>query len=67
MVDIVVADPTRRDLVEQAAGHDLIAATDAERRKETHDRDHAAGTNFSPFVLETYDASLGRSGRFLVE
>ena len=35
LVDIVVADPTRRDLVERAARHDLVAATHAERRKET--------------------------------
>ena len=32
LVDIVVGDPTRRDLVERAARHDLVAATDAERR-----------------------------------
>ena len=35
LVDIIVAEPTRRDLVERAARHDLVAATDAERRKET--------------------------------
>ena len=35
LVDSVVADPTRRDLVERAASQDLIAATNAERRKET--------------------------------
>ena len=35
LVDIVVADPSRRDLVERVAGHDLVAATDAERRKGT--------------------------------
>ena len=39
LVDIVVADPKRRDLVERAARYDLVAATDAERRKETHYRD----------------------------
>ena len=39
LVDIVVADPTRRDLVERATRHDLVAATDAERGKETHYRD----------------------------
>ena len=33
LVDIVVADPTRCDLVERAARQDLVAATDAERRK----------------------------------
>ena len=47
--DIVVADPTRSDLVERAARHDLVAATNAERRKETHYRDRAAGTKFVPF------------------
>ena len=30
LVDIVVADPTRRDLVERAAIHDLVAATNAQ-------------------------------------
>ena len=33
---LVVADPTLRDLVERAARHDLVAATNAERRKETY-------------------------------
>ena len=46
LVDIVVADPTCRDLVERAARHDLVAATDAERRKEAHYWDRAAGTKF---------------------
>ena len=36
LFDIVVADPTRRDLVECAARHDLVGAIDAERRKESH-------------------------------
>ena len=67
LVDIVVADPTRRDLVERAARQDLVAATDAERRKETHYRDRAAGTKFVPFALETYGALSDRSDRFLVE
>ena len=67
LVDIVVADPTRHDLVKRAARHDLVAATDAERRKETHYRDHAAGTKFVPFVPETYGALFDRSDRFLVE
>ena len=67
LVDIVVADPTRRDLVERNARPDLVAATDAERRKETHCRDRVAGTKFVPFALETYDALSDRSDRFLVE
>ena len=49
LVDIVVADPTRRDLLEHAAGQDLVVATNAERRKETHYRDRAARTKFAPF------------------
>ena len=53
LIDIVVAHPTRRDLVERTARHDLVHATDAERRKETHYRDRAAGTKFVPFALET--------------
>ena len=66
LVDIVVADPTRRDLVERAARQDLVAATN-DRRKETHYRDRAAGTKFVRFALETYGALSDRSDRFLVE
>ena len=39
LVDIVVANPTRRDLVEHAPRQDLVAATDAVQKKETHFRD----------------------------
>ena len=67
LVDIVVVDPTRRDFVERAARQDLVAATDAERRKETHYRDRATRTKFVPFGLESYGALLDRSDRFLVE
>ena len=67
LVDVVVADPTRRDLVEHAARHDLVATTDAERRKETHYQDRASGTQFVPFALETYGALSDRSDRFLVK
>ena len=67
LVDIVVADHTRRDSVERAARHDIVAATDAERRKEAHYRDRVAGTIFVPFTLETYGALSGRSDLFLVE
>ena len=51
LVDIAFADLTRRDLVERAARHDLVAAADAKRRKETHYRDRAAGTIFLPLLL----------------
>ena len=64
---ITVADPTHRDLVERAARQDLVAATDAERRKETHYQDRAAGTIFVPFVLGTDGALPDRLDRFLVE
>ena len=67
LVDIVVADPTRRDLVERAARHDLVAATDTEWRKESHYHYRAAGTKFVPFALETHGALSDRSDRFLVE
>ena len=53
LVDIVVADPTRRDLVERVARHYLVAATDAERRNETYYRGRAAGTKCVPFALKT--------------
>ena len=67
LVDVVVANPARRGLVERAAGHDLVAATDAERRKENHYRDRTAGTKNVPFALEAYGALTDRSDRFLVE
>ena len=53
--------------MERAAKQDLVAAADAERRKETHHRDRATGTTFVPFGLESYGALLDRSDRFLVE
>ena len=58
MVDIVVADPTRRDTVERAARQDLVAAADVEHRKETHYRGRATGTQFVPFALKTYNAFM---------
>ena len=67
LVDIVVADPTRRDLVERTARQGLVAATDAKRRKESHYQDRATGTKFMPFPLETYGALSDKSDRFLVE
>ena len=67
MVDIVVANPTRRDLVERAARQDLVAAIDAELRKETHYRDRTPRTKFVPFALETYGALCDRLDRFFVE
>ena len=67
LVDVVFADPTRRDLVERVARQDLIAATSAKRRKETHYLDRANGTNFFPYALETYGVPSDRSDRYLVE
>ena len=64
LVDIVVLNPIRRALVERATRQDLVSATDAERRKETHSRDRAAGTKFVPFALETCGALSDRSDRF---
>ena len=64
LVNIVVADPTSRDLVERAARHDLVAATDAERRKEAHYRDRIAWTKCVPFALETFGALSDRSDFF---
>ena len=53
--------------MERAAPHDLVAATDAERRKETHYHDCETITKFVPFALETYGALFNRSDRFVVE
>ena len=41
---------TRHDLV--SARHDLIAATDAERKKEAHYWGRTARTKFGPLALE---------------
>ena len=65
MVDIIVVDPTRHDLVERATRHDLVTTKDAERRKDTHYRDLALGTKFMPFDFETYGALSDRSDRIL--
>ena len=59
LVDIIVADPTRRDLVERVTRHDLVAAV--ERRKDTHHHDRAPGTKFVPFALETCGTMYVRS------
>ena len=61
MVDIIVVDSTRRDLVERAARHDLVVATDAKRRKETHYRDRATRTKVVPFPFEMYGTLSKRS------
>ena len=54
-------DATRRDLVERVARQDRVAATNAERRKETHYRVRAPGTKFVPFAFGTHGAlSVGR-------
>ena len=66
LADIVVANPTRRDLVEHATRQDLVAATAAERRKETHYRDRVA-RKFVPFALETFGALTDRLDHFLIE
>ena len=64
LIDIVVADPPRGDLVERAARIDLVAATDAERREEAKYRNRTSGTMFIPFALETYGALSASSDRF---
>ena len=61
LVDIIVADPTRRDLVERAARQDLVAATNAERRKEAHYRNPHQGRNLCPPLLRhTVHYLIGR-------
>ena len=51
LVEIFVADPNRRDLVESAAWKDLVATTDAKWRKETHSWYHAAKSFICPSLL----------------
>ena len=50
LVDIVVANPTRRDFVERVARQVLDAATNAER---THYRERASGTS-----VQVHDSPL---------
>ena len=49
--------------MERAARKYLVAATNAERRKEVHSWDRTSGTKFVPFALETYGALSARSDR----
>ena len=65
--DFDIAYRIQRDLVDGAVTQDLVAATQADRRKETCYRDRARRTKFIPFALETYGALSDRSDRFLVE
>ena len=51
----------------RAARRDIVATTDAERRKETHYWDRTLVTKVVPFALETYGALCDRSDRLLVE
>ena len=67
LIDIVVAELTRGDLVERAARIDLVAALNAEWRKEAHCRDRTSWNMFIPFALETYGALSARSDRFFVD
>ena len=67
LIDIVVANPSRRDLVERAATQALVSATNAERRKETHSWDRAVRTKFVSFALDIYGALCDRSDQFLVK
>ena len=53
--------------MDHATIEDLVAATDAERRKQTHYRDCKTRTKLVPFALETYGAFSDRSDRFLVK
>ena len=69
LVDIVVLDPTRRDLVERAARHDLVAATmQSEGRKPIIGIAHL-GQNLCPLLLRrtVHSALSNRSDRLLVE
>lgn len=58
LIDIVIADSTRRDLVNRFARNDLIAATDVERRKKVHYRDRKSGTMFVLSILKMCIASI---------
>ena len=60
LVDIVVADPTRRDLVERVAELDVNAATNAERMKETHYRDRSPRTECPSLLRQTVHCLIGR-------
>ena len=46
---------------------DLVAAAEAQRRKEGRYRDRTSETKFVPFALEMYGILSARSDRLLVE
>ena len=66
VIDMWHGDPSCRDLVERAIRHDLVAATNAERRNEEHYLDRRGGIIFVPFSPKTYGALSIRSD-FLVQ
>ena len=51
LVDIVAVDPTRRDLVERAAIHDLVTAAHAEGRRTPTIGIAHLGRNLCPSLL----------------
>ena len=53
LIDIMVLDPTRRNLVERTACIDLVAATNAERHNEAPHGDCTSRLMFIRFALET--------------
>lgn len=67
LIDIMLVNPTRRDLVERAAHKDMVAPRNAQQRQEAHYRDHMSGTIFVAFSLETCGALFAGSDRSLVE
>lgn len=67
LIDIVVRVPTRWASMERRTRKNMVAATDAERRKQVPHRDRKSGTKVVSFALETYIALLGRSDLCLVE
>ena len=62
---VVIADPTRVDLVTRAAVVSQHAASGAERQKERHYRGRPRGDTFIPIAIEAYSALLSQTYAFL--
>ena len=58
LLDIVIADPTRVDLVARAAVASEHAASEAARQKERRYTGRPQGDTFIPIAIETYGALL---------
>ena len=65
LVDVVIADPTRVDLVARATVVLEHAASKVARQQERHYSGRPRGDTFIPIAIETYGALLSQTDEFL--